>query len=106
MTSSSAEGHWGQHDHAARGRYERAHPGMGPIYAMGQNNFLFDPTQTPHLSANQLSELVGVPESAKARRPSDRDAVRLDAPMDPEFCRAELLADHPLAGSSGQRADR
>ena len=33
--------------------------------------------------------------AAKAKR--IRDAVRLDAPMDPEFCRAELLADHPLA---------
>ena len=62
-----------------------------------QNNFLCDPTQTPRGSADQLSELVGVPKStmvAKAKR--IRDLVRLDAPMDPEFCRAELLADHPL----------
>ncbi|MGO9907749.1 MAG: DUF6398 domain-containing protein [Solirubrobacteraceae bacterium] len=70
----------------------------GAIYAIGQNNFLFDATQTPHLAADELSNLVGVPKStmaAKAKR--IRDAVRLDAPMDPEFCRAELLADHPLA---------
>ena len=69
----------------------------GVIYAIGQNNFLCDPTQTPHQSADQLSELVGVPKStmvAKAKR--IRDLVQLDAPMDPEFCRAELLADHPL----------
>jgi uncharacterized protein DUF6398 len=54
------------------------------------------------------------PDTAPVRRPAERpgrraeehdgceseaddDAVRLDAPMDPEFCRAELLADHPLA---------
>lgn len=70
----------------------------GVIYAIGQNNFLFDPSQTPHCSADQLSELVGVAKStmaAKAKR--IRDAVRLDAPMDPEFCRVELLATHPLA---------
>ena len=70
----------------------------GAIYAVGQNNFLFDPSQTPHLSADQLSDQLGVPKStmaAKAKR--IRDAVRLNAPMDPEFCRQELLAEHPLA---------
>jgi Domain of unknown function (DUF6398) len=69
----------------------------GVIYAIGQNNFLFDPSQTPHQSADQLSDLLGVPKStmaAKAKR--IRDLVQLNAPMDPEFCRAELLADHPL----------
>jgi hypothetical protein len=70
----------------------------GVIYAIGQNNFLFDTSQTPHQSPDQLSDLVGVPKStmaAKAKR--IRDSVGLDAPMEPEFCRAELLADHPLA---------
>jgi hypothetical protein len=33
--------------------------------------------------------------AAKAKR--IRDGVGLDAPMDPEFCRRELLAEHPLA---------
>jgi hypothetical protein len=33
--------------------------------------------------------------AAKAKR--IRDLVKLNAPIDPEFCRAELLADHPLA---------
>lgn len=69
----------------------------GVIYAIGQNNFLFDPSQTPHQSADQLSDLLGVPKStmaAKAKR--IRDLVGLNAPMDPEFCRAELLANHPL----------
>jgi len=68
------------------------------LYAIGQNNFLFDPTQTPHLSADDLSRLTGVPErtmSSMAKRV--RDAVGLHIPMDPGFCRRELLADHPLA---------
>lgn len=70
----------------------------GALYAVGQNNFLFDPTQTPHLSSDDLSQLTGVPKStmaAKAKR--IRDAVCLNAPMDPEFCRRELLTEHPLA---------
>jgi Domain of unknown function (DUF6398) len=70
----------------------------GALYAIGQNNFLFDPSQTPHLSAEDLSLLTGVPKStmaAKAKR--IRDAVGLDCPMDPEFCRRELLAEHPMA---------
>jgi hypothetical protein len=70
----------------------------GVVYAVGQNNFLFDPSQTPHASADQLSHLLGVPKrtmASKAKR--IRDTVRLRAPMDPEFCRRELLADHPLA---------
>ena len=70
----------------------------GALYAIGQNNFLFDPSQIPHLSAEDLSHLTGVPKStmtAKAKR--IRDAVGMRAPMDPAFCRRELLADHPCA---------
>ncbi|MGA2321932.1 MAG: DUF6398 domain-containing protein [Solirubrobacteraceae bacterium] len=70
----------------------------GAIYAVGSNNFLFDPSEAPHLTADRLSELLGVPKStmaAKAKR--IRDALGLDARMDVEFCRHELLADHPLA---------
>jgi Domain of unknown function (DUF6398) len=70
----------------------------GVIYAIGQNNFLFDPSQTPHQSPDQLSELVGVPKSTMASKAKRiRDWVRLDTPMDPQFCRHALLAEHPLA---------
>ena len=68
------------------------------MYAIGQNNFLFDPSQAPHLSAEDLSHLTGIPKStmaAKAKR--IRDAVGMRAPMDPAFCRRELLAEHPCA---------
>ena len=68
------------------------------LYAIAQNNFLFDPSEIPHLSADALSHLIGVPRStmaAKAKR--IRDGIGLDAPMDPASCRDELLADHPPA---------
>jgi uncharacterized protein DUF6398 len=70
----------------------------GTIYTVGANNFLFDPNETPHLSANRVSELLDVPKStmaAKAKRV--RDALGIASQMDIEFCRRELLEDHPLA---------
>jgi hypothetical protein len=70
----------------------------GAIYAVGSTNFLFDPSEVPHLTAECLSELLGVPKStmaAKAKR--IRDELGLDAGMDVEFCRRELLDDHPFA---------
>jgi hypothetical protein len=70
----------------------------GAIYAVGANNFLFDPSQTPHVSGDRLSELLDVPKStmaAKAKR--IRDVLGLDGRMDVEFCRRALLEDHPLA---------
>ena len=70
----------------------------GAIYAVGANNFLFDPSQTPHLRADRLSELLGVPNSTLAGKAKRiRDVLGLDAQMDREFCRRELLEDHPLA---------
>lgn len=47
---------------------------------------------------DELSELLGVPKStmaAKAKR--IRDFLALTGQMDAEFCRRELLEDHPLA---------
>jgi hypothetical protein len=69
----------------------------GAVYSVGANNFLFDPAQTPHLSVDRLSELIGVPRStiaAKAKR--IRDMLRMK-PMDIEFCRRELVEAHPVA---------
>jgi hypothetical protein len=69
----------------------------GAIYAVGSNNYLFDPGETPHLSADRLSELLEVRKSTmtgKAKR--IRESLGLD-PMDVEFCRRELLEEHPFA---------
>jgi Domain of unknown function (DUF6398) len=68
------------------------------IYAVGSNNFLFDPSQVPHITADRLSELLGAPKSTMAGKAKRiRDALGLEARMDVEFCRRELLDDHPLA---------
>jgi hypothetical protein len=55
------------------------------------------PQQRPHLSASQLSTLAGAPQSTLANKARIiRDLLRI-VPLQPEFCRRELLADNPLA---------
>ena len=67
------------------------------IYAIGSANFLFDVSQKPHLSADSLSGLMGVPKSTlRAKAKLIGDLVGL-GPLEPEFCRRELLAKNPLA---------
>lgn len=67
------------------------------IYAVGSVNFLFDRTQRPHLTGDQLSELTGVPKSTVANKARViRDVLRI-GPLHAEFCRRELLESNPLA---------
>jgi len=67
------------------------------IYVVGSVNFLFDPTQHPHLTGDQLSELTGVPKSTLSNKAKViRDMLRI-GPLEPEFCRRELLQSNPLA---------
>lgn len=67
------------------------------IYAIGSMNFLFDRTQQPHLTTEQLSHLTGVPKSTMANKAKAiRDLLRLQS-LDFELCRQELLADLPGA---------
>lgn len=66
------------------------------IHAIGTVNFLFDPTQTLHLTAADLSQRIGVRKntmSAKSRRICD--LLRI-GPFAPAYCRRALLADNPL----------
>ena len=67
------------------------------IYAVGSVNFLFDRTQRPHLTGDDLSALTGVPKSTLANKAKViRDVLRIGQ-LEPEFCRQELLASNPMA---------
>ena len=69
----------------------------GVIYAVGTVNFLFDRTQRPHLTADRLSELTGIPKSTLANKARTiREALRL-GPLNIEFCRREILERLPMA---------
>jgi hypothetical protein len=67
------------------------------IYTVGSVNFLFDRTQHPHMTGDDLSALTGVPKSTLANKAKlIRDVLRIGQ-LDPELCRRELLASNPLA---------
>lgn len=67
------------------------------IYTIGSVNFLFDRTQRPHLTGDDLSALTGVPKSTLANKAKlIRDTLRIRQ-MEPEFCRRELLESSPTA---------
>ena len=40
----------------------------GVVYAVGQLNFVFDPSQSPHATADQLSEWLGVKKTTMANK--------------------------------------
>ena len=51
----------------------------GVIYAVGQLNFVFDPAQTPHASADQLSQWLGVKKTTMANKARlIRDSVKTE----------------------------
>jgi hypothetical protein len=75
----------------------RATWAAGVVYALGNVNFLSDPTSEPCVTADQLSAAFGVAKStmsSKARQV--RDLLRISH-FSPEFQRADIVAQNPLA---------
>lgn len=69
----------------------------GAVYAVGQINFLFDPSQQPHLSANQLAAHLGVVKSTMANKAAlIGETVELGV-YEPDLTRRSMLEQHPLA---------
>ena len=69
----------------------------GILYALGRVNFMFDQTQTPYLSAEQLCSIFRVSKStgaAKAKRIEQLLRIRV---MDPRWSLRSRLADNPMA---------
>lgn len=67
------------------------------IYTVGSVNFLFDRSQSPHLTGDQLVALLGMSKSTIANKSKlIRDTLKLHH-CDVEFCRRELLERHPTA---------
>jgi hypothetical protein len=69
----------------------------GALYALGQINFLFDRSQRPHLTADQLAGHLGVVKTTMANK-----AVAIRRTLDlgyyePGLTRQSLYDDHPLA---------
>lgn len=67
------------------------------VYELGNVNFLFDKTQTPHTTSGELCEWFGVSQrtaSDKARM--IRNALRIE-PFDPRWWRPSRMDDNPVA---------
>lgn len=67
------------------------------ICAIGSINFLFDRTQRPHLTTDQLGNQMGVSKSTMVNKAKVvRDLLHIRQ-FDPELTRQQLLADLPMA---------
>jgi Domain of unknown function (DUF6398) len=69
----------------------------GVIFVAGQVNFLFDATQTPHLTTDQLAERLGVVKTTMANKAGLINRVLELSIFEPEFTRIDMLAQHPVA---------
>jgi hypothetical protein len=69
----------------------------GVIYAAGQINFLFDPTQTPHLTAKQLAERLRVVQTTMAKKAGLINQTLDIGMFEPELTRIAMLEQHPMA---------
>lgn len=79
----------------ARGRPESW--ACGIVYAIGSANFLFDKSQTPHLTASQLCALFGVSTATGGNKATEIRRLFDMGPMEPEWCLPSLLDQNPLA---------
>lgn len=69
----------------------------GIIYTLGQVNFLFDKSQTPHVRADEICEWFDVSQgSASGKARQIRQMLRIGV-MDPAWCLPSLLDDNPFA---------
>jgi len=69
----------------------------GAIYVVGQVNFLFDGTQTPHLTAKQLAEALGVVQTTMANKARIINRLLDIAIFEPDLTRVAMLEQHPMA---------
>lgn len=67
------------------------------MYAIGQINFLFDPTRTPHLTAKQLTERLGVVQTTMANKAGLINRTLDIGIFEPDLTREAMLVQHPMA---------
>ena len=67
------------------------------VHALGMVNFLFDPSQTPHMSAREIYKQFGVSQSTgSAKSKQVRDAMDMYQ-MDPKWSVPSRIDENPLA---------
>jgi hypothetical protein len=66
----------------------------GAIYAVGRVNFLFDRTQTPHLTAEQLAEALGVVKTTMANKAGLINRILDIGIFEPDLTRVAMIEQH------------
>lgn len=67
------------------------------IYAVGQQNFLFDRSQQPHMTAGQLAAQLGVVKTTMASKAALINQMLNLGVFEPDLTRTAMLEQHPLA---------
>ena len=69
----------------------------GIIHALGMVNFLFDKTQSPHLSSKELCDWFDLGQSTiSGKSKAIRDLFKIYQ-LDPQWCLPSRLYDNPMA---------
>lgn len=67
------------------------------VYTIGQVNFVFDKTQTPHTTADELSAAFGVAKSTASNKAKQiRDLLKIGV-LDPDWTLPSRMDQNPLA---------
>ncbi len=68
----------------------------GAIHAIGMVNFLFDPSQKPHVKSSQISEYFGLAQNTiSAKSQSIRKLLKMNQ-MDVEWMTPSRIDDNPM----------
>ncbi len=69
----------------------------GIIHALGMVNFLFDPSQVPHVKATDIYTAFGIGSSTgQGKSKQIRDAMKMHQ-FDPDWCLPSLIDRNPMA---------
>ena len=69
----------------------------GIIYALGQVNFLFDKSQSPHMRADELCSRMGVSKQTAGSHAKKISGMLGTYQLDPNWCLPSKLDNNPLA---------
>jgi Domain of unknown function (DUF6398) len=69
----------------------------GVLHVVAQVNFLFDRTQTPHMTAKELAGAAGVKQTTMANKAGIINRLLNIGTLEPALTRVALLEQHPLA---------
>jgi hypothetical protein len=69
----------------------------GALYVLAQVNFLFDRTQSPHMTAAELATAVGVKQTTMANKAGLINRSLGIGIFEPELTRVAMLEQHPVA---------